>query len=131
MGGIGKTQLALEYAHRYKSDYRIIWWVWSEVPASASTDFRLLARELGLEAGLNTPPEEIVYWVHRKLEQQSGWLLIFDNAMDEQALAAFRPRGSAGHILITSRSKELHTVGDTLKVEVLPREEAVAFLVSS
>ena len=38
LGGVGKTQLAIEYAHRYATDYDLIWWVRSEKAAVLAGD---------------------------------------------------------------------------------------------
>src|SRR6185312_5981014 len=48
LGGVGKTALALEYAHRYASDYDLIWWINAEQPTTATTDLVDLGNRLGL-----------------------------------------------------------------------------------
>jgi predicted ATPase len=49
LGGVGKTQLALEFAHRFASDYDVAWWVPAEQPTSAAAALATLAGRLGVE----------------------------------------------------------------------------------
>jgi hypothetical protein len=46
LGGVGKTELAIEYAWRYHTDYSHIWWVRAETPTTLVSDFASLARKL-------------------------------------------------------------------------------------
>ena len=48
LGGVGKTQLALEYAYRHASDYEGVWWLRAETPATLADDYAGLAPFLGL-----------------------------------------------------------------------------------
>jgi hypothetical protein len=48
LGGVGKTQLVLEYAHRFASDYDVAWWISAEQPTSAVAALADLARRLGI-----------------------------------------------------------------------------------
>ena len=48
LGGIGKTQLALEYAYRYGGTYRLVWWVRAEEPEVLASDYAALAKALQL-----------------------------------------------------------------------------------
>ena len=79
LGGVGKTQLATEYAYRYASDYEAVWWVRSEEAASLAFDYADLAGELGLPEKDAAEQKVAVEAVCRWLEQHMGWLLVFDN----------------------------------------------------
>ena len=57
LGGVGKTQLATEYAYRYTSEYDLVWWVRSEEAATLGADYAALAGELGLPEREATDPE--------------------------------------------------------------------------
>jgi predicted ATPase len=50
LGGVGKTQLALEYAHRYQSDYDLMWWIPAAEPSSAAAALAALAERVGVAA---------------------------------------------------------------------------------
>src|SRR5215470_9729728 len=78
MGGVGKTQLATEYAHAHAADYDLVWWIAADVPAAIPDQFMALAAQLGLDPVAD--PERLRAQVHDRLRSVPGWLLIFDNA---------------------------------------------------
>ena len=47
MGGVGKTQLAAEYAHRFASGYDVVWWISAEQVGLIGNQVTALAAELG------------------------------------------------------------------------------------
>ena len=128
LGGVGKTQLALEYAYRYAPDYDLVWWVRSEDPVALAAEYAGLAVKLGLpEAGL-ADQEAQVAAVRQWLSQNGKWLLIFDNAGEPQDLMAYQPQGGGGQVLITSRNPVWRGVARPLDVKVWDRGESVAFV---
>lgn len=121
-GGIGKTEIAREFARRHKDAFDAVFWVMADEIAKLDNHFQQISLALGLE----TPAEcksqvvsrEIVKgWLSNPRKNLSGpdefaqsgqtraeatWLLIFDNADDPMILADYWPQGT-GSILITSR----------------------------
>jgi len=128
LGGVGKTQLAIEYAYRHRGDYLIIWWVHSEEPVQLAFDYAALAKELNLPQRDSQKQEEIIAAVKHWLEHNDGWLLIFDNARTPDDLIRFLPRGETGCVIITSRYSIWSEVACDLPLDVMESDEAVEFL---
>ncbi|MFH0809420.1 MAG: FxSxx-COOH system tetratricopeptide repeat protein [Pseudomonadota bacterium] len=128
MGGVGKTQLALEYCYRHQEEYRPIWWLRAEEPATLAADYAALAAELDLPQKDQTDQNVVIAAVRRWLTQNPGWLLVFDNARAAASLEEYIPNGASGHVIITSRNPEWEAVAKPLEVPRLERPEAVEFL---
>ncbi len=128
LGGIGKTQLAIEYAYRHSASYELIWWIRSEEPSTLASDYAALALELNLPEKEEASQAVVVQAVTRWLEHSNQWLLVFDNARDATSIKPYLPRSASGHVLITSRNPDWRSVVNPLQVEVWERNESVAFL---
>jgi hypothetical protein len=103
LGGIGKTQLSLEYAYRYGGTYRLVWWVRAEEPETLASDYAALAEALNLPQQAARDQPATISAVRRWLEHHEGWLMILDNAPEPAAVHDYLPRTTQGHIIITSR----------------------------
>jgi len=128
LGGVGKTQLALEYAYRNAAEYDIVWWVRSEEPATLASDYASLANALDLPEKEATDQELIIKAVKQWLEQNPKWLLVFDNVKDPADVRNYIPQGKTGHVIITSRNTNWRGSATPLDVHVLKRSESVDFL---
>lgn len=135
LGGVGKTQLALEYVHRFKADYDIIWWMNCGQPQYVDASLADLGQKLRQEFDAEVPEEggigEVVQKVLRLLEEglpEQRWLLVYDNAEDISELRALMP-AKHGQLLITSRNQGwLSPDGKSLQLDVFKPQESVDHL---
>lgn len=121
-GGIGKTEIAREFARRHKDYFDAVFWVVADEIAKLDHHYQQISLALGLEdasecKSLVVTREVVKGWLSNPQRQlvefdeigqpsqaicEATWLLIFDNADDPMVLADYWPQGS-GSILITSR----------------------------
>jgi len=130
LGGVGKTQLAIEYAYKYAGNYQIVWWVPADQIALIRSTLAQLAPRLGLSGIAPGRIEDAVTAVMDSLRKGSPydrWLLIFDNADQPEQIREFMPQGP-GHIIVTSRNRGWARVVDALEVNVFTRAESLQYL---
>jgi tetratricopeptide (TPR) repeat protein len=123
---VGKTQLAIEYAHRFASAYDLVWWIAAEQAWLIGGQFAELAAELW-QGKPRIGLEDARRAVFRELRQRSRWLLVFDNADSSEDVARWLPGGS-GHVLITSRAPHWTEIAVRVEVDVLARVESITIL---
>ncbi|MBQ1044408.1 MULTISPECIES: FxSxx-COOH system tetratricopeptide repeat protein [unclassified Micromonospora] len=128
MGGVGKTQLAIEYAYRSVEDYDAIWLIPSENEQLVGGHMAQLSVSLGLVDPSTTTPAA-VQALHKEIAKSTRWLLIFDNAEEPGSLAAWLPpRG--GRVIITSRHPGWDEIAAPVEVPLFTRAESTKLLVS-
>jgi tetratricopeptide (TPR) repeat protein len=130
LGGVGKTQLALEYVYRNAAEYDIVWWVRSEDPAILAADYASLAEALDLPEKKATNQQVLIKAVKNWLEQNPKWMLVFDGANDFAEVQNYLPQGDIGHVLITSRNFNWRNIASAayLNIHVLKRSESIDVL---
>jgi len=129
MGGTGKTQLAIEYLHRYRDSYDLIWWANSETSSRLRASLSALGTILSLPAStpMHHPPTQVLAALSRS---NLRWLLVLDNAIAPGDLPEFESSGS-GHVLVTSRDPGWIHQGSVVELDVFERSESVELLRSS
>ncbi|MFI2118156.1 FxSxx-COOH system tetratricopeptide repeat protein [Streptomyces rubiginosohelvolus] len=126
LGGIGKTQLVLEYAHRFASQYDTVWWIDAEQADQIPVHYTELAARLGIAApGAGTGHTTRTLIEH--LRTRERWLIVLDNADEPGAFETLLPTGP-GHVLITSRNPGWKDLVPSHGLDVFPRGDSVAYL---
>ena len=125
LGGVGKTQLAIEYAHRFAAEFPLAWWIDAEHPMLIPDQFIPLAARLGLPTAGSAA--DVVQQVVAELNRHPGCLLIFDNAEHPQDIIGYLPATSA-QVLVTSRHPAWGALGGRLEIDVMARAETVDLL---
>jgi hypothetical protein len=128
LGGIGKTNIAVEYAYRHEPDYRAVLWVNAATRETVIADYVTLAAQLQLPEK-EAPDQTItVAAVKDWLENTSDWLLIFDNADDLALVEDFLPVKGHGHLLLTTRAQAPGTLARSIEVEEMDTQEGTLLL---
>jgi tetratricopeptide (TPR) repeat protein len=128
--GVGKTTLAAVYAERHRGDYRATWWI----RAQAETTMRADLVALGIRLGWVEPDakeEPAVETVMERLRHEGdGVLLIFDNAIEADALKPYLPRGDGARVLVTSNARAWRGVAEPVEIRLWPKEIGADYLIA-
>jgi tetratricopeptide (TPR) repeat protein len=128
MGGVGKTSLAVEYAHRFRGLYAGVCWCPSETRTGLLSALSIVAVNLGASTTEEADVEKAAKAALRRLaEQRATWLLVYDNVPTPDAIGDLLPSAGA-RVLITSRFSDWSELADEVALDVLPLAEAVALL---
>ena len=127
LGGMGKTQTAIEYAYRYREGYEAVLWVQAEQAGEFSAGLVEVAKALELPIAREQDETLIVNAVKVWLKQHQNWLLILDNADDLTVVQPFLRGIDTGHLLLTSRAQATGAI-KRIEIQKMELEEGALFL---
>ncbi|KAH8586899.1 P-loop containing nucleoside triphosphate hydrolase protein, partial [Bisporella sp. PMI_857] len=152
LGGVGKSQLAIEYSHRIREESPETWvfWVHASTTARFEEGYRRIAERVKID-GWDRPDTDILQLVSNWLcdEVNGRWVMIIDNADDlhvffnqsvdydlaqvARSLSDFVPQSLNGSIVITSRSRDVAyrftgRDSDIIKVKPMDQDHALDLL---
>ncbi|KAJ4155923.1 hypothetical protein LMH87_001145 [Akanthomyces muscarius] len=146
LGGVGKSQLAIEYSHQTSEKNKDAWlfWVHAGTRARVEEGFRAIADAVKLP-DRHKPKADIPQLLHAWLsnERNGKWFMILDSADDQdvfyggergsQPLASYLPQSPNGSILVTTRDQAfaIRLTGSyksIIKVGPMNPEQALSFL---
>jgi tetratricopeptide (TPR) repeat protein/transcriptional regulator with XRE-family HTH domain len=128
LGGVGKTQVALEYAYRSAQDYQAVFWIRADSHDALVAGFLEMAHALHLPEQDEQDHTAIVAAVKGWFSQHTSWLLILDNADDLSLLPEFFPSPVQGHLLLTTRAQALGRLANRIEVDTLDTDTAALLL---
>jgi len=131
LGGVGKSELALQHAHASLAVYTLTWWITSEDPAGIQSGLADLAGTLCQEIKSAATTTDAAEWALSWLKAHQGWLLVLDNVTEPADIQPLRAQLNSGHILITTRRDiGWNRVADLIGLDILDSGSACAFLVT-
>ena len=128
LGGIGKTQIAVQYAHQHRQDYQAVLWARAESHKTLTSSFVEIATLLDLPQKDEQDQTLTVNAVKCWLQNNNGWLLILDNADEPKVVRGFLPTIFDGHILLTTRAQALGGLAQRIEVDTFTPELGALFL---
>lgn len=126
LGGVGKTQLALQYIHHPDHPYTLRVWFSAENLDKLGQQHIEFAKMLGY---VEEKPSvmTVLPFIKQWLITHPGWLIVYDNVNKYEEIAPFLPE-QGGNILITSRSQEWPDKITLLPIDVMEEAEAVKLI---
>jgi tetratricopeptide (TPR) repeat protein len=103
LGGMGKTQTALEFAHRHRHEYQAVLWCLADTTETLTAQLANLV--IPLKLPLQQQQDENLRLVLDWFATHSHWLLILDNADEIKLLKTWLPQLRQGKVLVTTRAQ--------------------------
>ncbi len=125
--GVGKSEIAREFAHRFAYDYDVVWWIPAQDRETVQAALGELAQEINVADSVGAA-EAAVAALSAPRSAFARWLLIYDNADDAEVLAGLLPRPGVGHVLFTSRDDGSSNLPAPLEVAAFTGDESTAML---
>jgi tetratricopeptide (TPR) repeat protein len=127
--GVGKTTLAAAYADRHRGDYQATWWIRAQTEPSLRADLVALGVRLGWVEPEDEEEPAVAAVMERLRHEREGILLIFDNAIDADAVKLYLPRGGAAKVLVTSNAHAWRGVAAPVEIRLWSKEIGADYLI--
>jgi hypothetical protein len=132
LGGIGKSEAALQFATAHLAEYGPTWWVAADTSDTVVRDLAALTRSLEPAWPATGSDADAARWAIRWLRTHSAWLIVLDNVTNPVVIEPVLTAAERGRVIVTSRrdldwgALGLRPVG----VPVLDRASSVELIVS-
>jgi tetratricopeptide (TPR) repeat protein len=129
MGGMGKSQVAAQYAYMHRSEYGAVLWANADTSATLASALAGMAAVLGLPEGEAREQDAALNATLQWLDTNDGWLLVLDNANDLPVIRNLVPRAKPKkhHILVTTQAQAVGALRG-IPLDVMPRADATKLL---
>lgn len=128
LGGIGKTQIAIEYSYRYQGEYSTILWAQADSRERLLSSIDEIAQYLKLPERQEQNQPLLLQAVKCWLQTHESWLLVLDNADDLSIVREILPAMPKGHILLTTRTQIIGKAAHRVEIEQMADKEGALFL---
>jgi tetratricopeptide (TPR) repeat protein len=128
LGGIGKSQTAVEYAYRHAGEYDYIFFATAASREALVSSYVTIASLVKLPESTAHDQTLAADAVKRWFSSNQRWLLILDNADDLAIVRELIPSGKSGHMLLTTRSGALGPIARRVEIVEMGTDEGALFL---
>jgi tetratricopeptide (TPR) repeat protein len=130
LGGVGKSELALQYASARRSNYSLVWWITAADAGQVEAGLAALAGRLCPLVAVAGTTSDAAGWAAGWLQAHDGWLLILDNVDDPADVEPLLGQCGGGHVLVTSRrDADWGRLADPVQLDVLAPDAATQVLI--
>jgi hypothetical protein len=129
LGGVGKSELALQYASRHRADYCLTWWITAVDHGQIEAGLATLAGRLWPQVPLAGTTLHAAEWATGWLQAHDGWLLILDNVEDPADIEPLLGQLGSGHVIVTTRiDDDWARITDPVRLDILDADAAVELM---
>jgi tetratricopeptide (TPR) repeat protein len=128
--GVGKTTLAAAYADRHRDNYRATWWIGAQTEPTMRADLVALGVRLGWVAADEKEEPALAAVMERLRHEGEGILLIYDNAIDANALKPYLPPAGRAQVMVTSNAPAWRGIAAPVEIRLWPKEIGADYLIA-